>query len=408
MKKYRNLYTIFQYLNYSIKYYLLPFLCLPIRLIATYIPKDENLYIFGSWLGRNFSDNPRCFYDYLREKKIKKRLVILIKNKQKYIELLKRGHEVYLAYSLKGLLVAARASICFITHSVQEDLNMCTLTKKIRLIQLWHGTHIKKIKRFSATINNKLFHLLLNFIDKISHYNFPEIELVLVASKPLAKQTADFFGVNLDKVKVLGYPRNDVFFKKSKKNILRRYKGFKKYILFAPTYRGGNDDLRFFTDKFLSKLDNYLKKNNYLFIIKLHPSLEEKQPDRKYKNIISASLLNGLDTQDILSVADALIVDYSSIMIDFALMDKPIIFYPFDYENYVKSVGGLRCNYYQDLPGPFAKNEDQLFDLIQKVDIWFKNKEYQEKYKKFKNKFNYYQDGNSSRRLYKFLVEKND
>ena len=123
---------------------------------------------------------------------------------------------------------------------------------------------------------------------------------------------------------------------------------------------------------------------------------------KKYSHIISNSLLKNVDAQDVFCETDILIVDYSSIMFDFALMAKPIIFYPFDYKNYVKTVGFL-CNYYQDFPGPFAKDENKLFDLIKKIDVWFNNKEYQKKYKKFNDKFNYYQDGNSSKRLYKYL-----
>lgn len=396
---------ISQSLVYSVyKYWLLPLFFLPIRLIATFVPKEKNLYIFGSWKGKDFIDNAKYFYNYLKKKNLDKRLVVIIKNRKKYYQLLKKGYEVYLAYSLRGLLITARASVCFITHAVEDDLNVCTLTRGTKIIQLWHGAPIKRLKRASATINNKLLKLLLIFIYKVSHYCFPEVGLVSTISSFFRKDLADFLGVENNKVKVLGQPRNDAFFKKKKKKIFGKYEGLKKYILFAPTHRGNKGNLKFFTDKFLLKLNKYLNQNNFLFVIKVHPwSSKKKQLYKNYSNIINASFLKNVDIQDMLCKTDILIADYSSIIFDFALMDKPIIFYPFDYDDYSIEVGFF-LDYYQDLPGPFANNENRLFDLVKKTNVWFNDKKYKNKYKKFKDKFNYYQDGNSSRRLYEYLL----
>lgn len=93
------------------------------------------------------------------------------------------------------------------------------------------------------------------------------------------------------------------------------------------------------------------------------------------------------------------------ILFDFCLTDKPIIYYPYDYEEYLKKCRGIYYDYYKELTGPFAHNEDELLNLIKNCEKWPKKKNYKDKYKKSKNKFNKYQDRNSCKRVFKKVLK---
>jgi len=204
----------------------------------------------------------------------------------------------------------------------------------------------------------------------------------------------------------MGYPRTDIFF--DKKQIYENYKNkfnlgqYDKVFVYCPTFRDFPNLKMPFSENFLTTLNNYLKEKNYIMLLKGHywgkSNLNLKE---KYSNIIDVSK-NVNDIQDLFVFTDIIISDYSSIFFDFVLQDRPIIFYCYDYNEYLKN-RKFYYDYYNDFPGPFAKNEDELLECIKTIDSIFKNNEYKEKYYKFKNRFNHYKDGKSCERLLNFL-----
>ena len=144
-------------------------------------------------------------------------------------------------------------------------------------------------------------------------------------------------------------------------------------------------------------------ENNYLFLIKGHYWGKSNVNMKNRSNVIDVSK-NVSDIQDLLIHTGTLITDYSSVLFDFVLLDRPIILYPYDFEEFLEN-RSMYYDYYQDLPGPFAKNEADLFGLIKAIDSVFNNKEYKERYQKFKDRFNFYKDGKSCERLYEYLLK---
>ncbi|MDP3974427.1 MAG: CDP-glycerol glycerophosphotransferase family protein, partial [bacterium] len=133
-----------------------------------------------------------------------------------------------------------------------------------------------------------------------------------------------------------------------------------------------------------------------------HPLAKDKIDISNLKNILDITY-GADDIQEILIHTDILVVDYSSLIFDFALSKKSIIFYPFDYMDYIAHSRNMYFDYYKEMPGPFANNEKELLSLIEAEDVWSKEKDYKKKYEEFNGRFNKYQDGKSSGRLYKLL-----
>jgi len=97
-----------------------------------------------------------------------------------------------------------------------------------------------------------------------------------------------------------------------------------------------------------------------------------------------------------------LISDYSGIVSDFVLTERPILFYVYDYDDYVKNCRTFTYDLKKLLPGPFIYNEDVLLQYI--CDIkWFDDKLYKNRYLKFKELFQKYDDDKSSFRVIALL-----
>ena len=145
-----------------------------------------------------------------------------------------------------------------------------------------------------------------------------------------------------------------------------------------------------------------MKDLNYVFLIKKHINEKQIFNVNNFSNIIDVSD-KVEDVQDLLVFTDILITDYSSVFFDFVLCDRPIIFYCYDFKEYLKNSRDMYYDYFEEMPGPFAKNQDELFQLLTSIEKLFIQNEYKEKYELFRKKFNYYLDGQSSERLYEHL-----
>lgn len=386
----------------NFKKILLNLFFIPFYWVFSYIvPKKDNLILFGSYLGYKFTGNPKYFYLYLLNKRNSGYSPFWITRDQKIYHTLKKDLKpvVYL-YSFSGIWKILRAKYLLIEVVAQDITGTTFLLGNFNIINLWHGVGLKKLDFDSRPKN--LFYRLLYFFWSKEH----ELYNVVISSSTEFEAThKDYFKNN--KIIVAGYPRNDIFFA-DKKNVNFKYKNeFKKYkkiIAYLPTFRDNLNSIEPFSKFNLIEINSYLLRNNYLFVIKSHPLptlLANKSTFDNYSNIIDFS--NKIDDpQELLVFVDILITDYSSAASDFCLMNKPIIFYPYDYEDYIKN-RELIYDYYKILPGPFANNEEEFLQKIKDIDNIFSDSLYQKKYLDYKLLFNKFIDGDSSRRIYELM-----
>lgn len=188
---------------------------------------------------------------------------------------------------------------------------------------------------------------------------------------------------------------NDSEFKKKLKlelNIEKLSKN-KKIILYAPTFR----DFELDYDCITLPINKLKKLKNYIILIRLHPLVRKCIDENIFNNSNFVNVCDYPDASDLLSIADILITDYSSIFFQFGVLDKPIIFYPYDYDKYISERGGFYLNYKKDLPGILVYDEDNLYNTILNIDIIFKK--YRRKLDKFNKKYNEYSDGFACKRF---------
>lgn len=220
---------------------------------------------------------------------------------------------------------------------------------------------------------------------------FTKPNYVLSTSAITSNIFASAFRISKDKCIELGYPRCDIFYN----NAFIAENETHKIITYMPTWRLDNKN---FLDSALPDfeiLNNVLRKNDLLLYIKLHPNTETI--NKKYTNIFFMN--SQREIYDFLPSSDVLITDYSSIYFDYLLLDREIIFYPFDYEEYINNDRNLYFDYDTLTPGKTIYQFKQLLEVLNNLE----NLNYSTERKRLKDTLWKYQDGNASQRIFDYF-----
>jgi len=262
----------------------------------------------------------------------------------------------------------------------------------------WHGFGLKGIFFADSgdTDHNRKSVLKLN----------QKTDFFLVSSKIESATMTKCFLIDPNKFLYIGQPRNDSLVKGSSENYLNRLfktiPEYQKIILYAPTYRRNNSVKMFpFTDFEITKFKKFLEQEKMIFLVRGHyysTTSEEKISDDRIFNL-SHEVVE--DVYDILSQVDILITDYSSIYTDFLLLDRPMIFLPYDLDDYERKRGLLLDDFDFWTPGSKPSNYDEFIQELTKLN---KNTdEYSVKRKLIKKIFHPNQEGKSCEQLYEII-----
>ncbi len=384
------------------------FLNLFLGVLSYFIPKNSNQVLLGSYL---FVGNPKYFFLYLAKvKRNEYRPVWITRSKKIYSKLQADGLSVVYLKSWKGFFSILRSKYLLFSHGSRDVSYLMWLPGRFNKILLAHGSatkHLAEPRRVPKNLPtyNKIIERLVIHDENTYH-------TILTCSEKTKKR--DEIKYQNKNVKILGFPRNDIFFNRnyiyedfSIKLDLRKYN---KVIIFCPTWRESNFGGHYgsktpFSNDFLGKFNQYLKNKNYIMLCKKHKDEKSNRFDfSDYTNIKNIS--KKIDIQDLLIDIDIMITDYSSVLKDFCLTGKPIIFYPFDYEDYIKDKP-MYTDYFNEFPGPFAKTEEELLNHLENLEAIISDNEYIEKYRQLVEANHSYQDGKSCERLCDCLFKKN-
>ena len=151
---------------------------------------------------------------------------------------------------------------------------------------------------------------------------------------------------------------------------------------------------------YLAKFNERLS-DDYTLILRLHPKINKfYSSDIKIEgDYIDCS--DYKNEQELMLLADILITDYSSIMIEFGLLNKPIVFFAYDLDNYLSNERGFYLNYKNDLPGPIVHTTEELIECIEKgVDTSNLDSFLKTQFDEI--------DGNSSKRVVDFALKEGE
>lgn len=370
---------------------------LGIIILSYVIPKNNNLFVFSSHHGNMFKSNPRYLYFYFQKRKN----VMWITNNIKLCTKLKENAlEVSYTYSFKGIWSVLRAKYIFIDNGMRGPLasGILAFLGRFKIIQTTHGIPLKNVRWLD--FNFKGISRLAVYFSLLSY------RCVLASSRSDKELKEKSF--RNQNVKITGLPRNDIFFNRdlvshdwiSELGLEK----FDRIILYAPTFRDSYSTIPF-SVTFLEELDIWLNTNNFILLIKQHPSESVLKNDIKLKNIRNITNIVE-DVQDLLTITDILVTDYSGISVDYVLTERPIIFYIYDYNKYLEECRDFYYDFDKTIPGPFARSQEELKDLLENMH-WFDESDYKTKYHYFLNLFHEFKDGKSCERVEKLLSDPN-
>lgn len=335
------------------------------------------------------------------EKQVNHHQVVILQTKNCKINFNEKPNRLLLHFETKQPLHFIRAIFHLATssHVIVDNyygfLAATNFDSNVKCVQLWHAAGAMKHFGLQDLSNgNRTTRALMRF-NTVYH----RFDHVIVGSDEMIPVFKNSFGLPEERYIRTGIPRTDFFFddiqkRKSAKKLRLDFPMIrdKKVILYAPTYRDGKfhaTDLSIDLDKMY---ENF--KYDYVLFLRLHPAVngefENKYPGFIY-NVSSYSTIN-----DLLIGTDILITDYSSIPFEFSLLNRPMIFYAYDLDDYAQS-RGVWENYTEQVPGPVVYTTKELIQTI--VDKEF----HVDKVPQFAEKWNKYSNGNSANKLIKVL-----
>lgn len=379
-------------------------------IVNTVTPKKSNKITFCSY--PDYSDNSKALFEYIRKNYVDKFELVWIAEDETMVRRLNElGISTFRKNSIRGILNIITSKYLVTTHNECISIK----SKNQIYISLWHGMPLKNMAFMEAKGNIKGNTL------KRQEKESKKIDFLISTSKIMKLAMSSCFFIDPRKVITLGQPRNDYLFKKENK---LKYlfgdvnlKEYKKIILYAPTFKSGKGrtdgissnnkliDLKNYDE---DELIRFLKKENYLLVLKLHPFEEKnlKHIESKYIKILKNNemKIKLISLNEILNSIDLLITDYSSIYFDYLILNKPILFIDTDIEQYSKKRGFLLDKNEFWRPGPIIKESKSFMVEVNRL---LKDESYYRQERQLINSMiNVYNDENSSERIFNRIILK--
>lgn len=353
-----------------------------VSILKIFVIPDPYLILFNSFGGKKYDDSPKAIYELMsRDERFKNyKLVWAFHNPYEF-----QVQNKIKTDNLKYYITALKARCWISNSSIQRGLVF--KGRKTFSFNTWHGTPLKDMSLHNGKVNS-----VMN-----------QCDVILAQSKFEVQAFCKCWNISPDKYKVFGLPRNDELASnttdkiKKIKNKLQIPEG-KTVILYAPTFRDyliDNNDSCMLEVPFDYSYWEKTFGDSVYFIMRMHYEVAKhnKLPENSFWHDYS----NYPSLNDLMLVADILISDYSSIMFDFSIRNRPIINYIYDYEEYNEKRGML-FDIREWLP--YVRTSQELADAIKNLDY----DENLSSVAKFREKF-VEEYGNAARKSVDYIYE---
>lgn len=368
---------------------------------------DDRLVYFQTFSGRGFSDSPKALYEYMLKAPEYEgyRFVWSFKEPEKYRDLLENGRTGIVKFRSRADNKALRKAKYWISNYRMLDYQY---PRKGQIyVQCWHGTPLKRLGYDIQASDNAM-----NSIEEIREKYRTDAKKFrwLLSPSPFATEkfvTAWNLKETGQEYKLLeaGYPRNDRLTKATAAETaeLKEKMGIagKKVILYAPTWRDNQHvsgkGYTYKTEVDFDRLREELE-DEYVILFRAHYLVANSFDFARYEGFVKDAS-SYPDINDLYIASDILVTDYSSVFFDCAILERPVVFYMYDLDEYANELRGFYLSL-EELPGPVVRDEDALVKEIRAAD----GRKADEAYKNFVRRFDPYEDGNSSRRVLERII----
>jgi len=359
------------------------------------LPVDRKLVMFESFLGKQYSCNPRAIYEYLQTHHPEYKMYWSVD--KRYTKTFEEAGIPYVArFTIPWLFKMTRAR--FWVSNSRLPL-WIPKPKHTTYLQTWHGTPLKKL-----AADMKEVHMPGTDTEKYKknfHAESSKWDYLISPNEYSTEIFARAFNVSPSKIIETGYPRNDILYNGNNRDTidaLKQKMGIpldKKVILYAPTWRDdefyGKGKYKFDLQLDLQKMREELGQE-YVILLRLHYLIAENLDLSSYEGF-AYNFSNYGDISHLYLISDLILTDYSSVFFDYANLKRPMLFYVYDIDKYRDKLRGFYFDFEATAPGPLVKTTDEVIASIRSLADADANND------SFYNKFCSLEDGEASRRV---------
>ena len=358
-------------------------------------PIRKNRMMFVAYNGRQYTCNPKYFYNYVRRSNIDVQTVWVLEKSVEVAEDLESSLIVQ-PHTIKYLYYAITSKVIITNESIASYI---PLRNKQMIVNTWHGGGVYKSSGLGGNATPSQYEVYsLQLMSK-------NLTWFLSSSKAFSDNMSKFYLIPKNKMLNIGMPRNDILFSKREieksRSQLREELGIDEkfsIVVYTPTFRKAGEDKKQILDlnvpSVLSVLEQKFNKP-FVFIFRGHHA--SKIDKNAFHGIDLSSYPDG---QKILCSADVLISDYSSILWDFSLTNRPCFVFAQDSDSYTTVDRGLSSDI-STWPYPLAKTKDELYKNI----IEYDSNDYKCKVSQHHDELVSFESGESCEKLYTYMKD---
>ena len=350
----------------------------------TLTPKNNNLWVFSGFDRNNYMDNSKYLYEYVLEHNPEIQAVWLTRNQEIFNRLRSEGKPVVMQRTAECKQIISKAAVAVIDHFKMSDTDSLSgFNHGTKVVQLWHGVGLKsmqdvvnettvpgvrydrsKILEPKDSVWTRIGKKIWYFRHAYYTERFEDYFMLLCPGNERIEQIAKTMKIPLDRCFMSGHPRNICLHQSE-------YTGNYRDILYAPTFRWNQNAEKRMLNQILEsaeEIETFLSGIDRNLVIRLHPLTW-----RNYNGILSKleeeyqhiRIDREKDIYETLGSYEILITDYSSIAYDFVLVDRPVVFFNFDFEEYSQQDHALNYDYEEYTPGQKTRTWRDTMDAVQ-------------------------------------------
>lgn len=380
-----------------------PFIAL-LWIVPYLVPKKKDLIVLIPRFGGTMNGNIKYFFLYLVKRHTQEcEPYLLTQRRATAFALQQQGLPVLLHPSLRSVVTLLRARSVVVESTDWSRRLKSLLVRRATSFQIWHGNGMKQVSLTGKTFLAKLHGSALQRWTLRWCNIYPTYDVVFFASHMQRKRRSASF--SMKEAVLNGQPRNDVLFDADfgwdligcdlagTDKIKRAAAAGKRVVLYCPTWRHPTDTQP--TQVLdLAQLNEFALRHGLLIVWKAHPKDKSAVGEREAIMVLDKDA----DTYPVMRYADCMITDYSSIYMDYILLDRPILFFPYDLDAYIAK-RGIQHDYDAISPGPKCLTQAQLQEALREIvvdrrDTWAEARE------QVRRDFYEYRDGRSCERLF--------
>ncbi|WP_425281900.1 CDP-glycerol glycerophosphotransferase family protein [Streptomyces parvus] len=359
----------------------------------TRLPVRRGSVVFESHMGTCYGDSPRALYEEIRRQGLKLHATWSYDPSPAGFP---DGARLVRRWSWRYLWALARAEYWVDNQGFPQHLRK---PRHTTYLQTWHGSAYKRMGFDETRVrlqNAPQRERLRQAVDRFDHF--------LVRSEHDVNTLARAYRLPEERLLRTGYPRNDALIaertRAETEGRLPRpplagelgLDDHKKTVLYAPTFRGGPGkqrksrlrlDVREFAERF---------GDTHTLLVRAHYLESARLPVCPPGTVVDVSRHH--DVSELLAITDVLVTDYSSIMFDFALLDRPVVLFAPDLEAYAAERGSY-FDLREQAPGPVAATQEELFAAL--AELKKSDTRYADQRRSFAEKFGAHDRGDAAR-----------